>query len=368
MPILARGESNSTTNPKLTWYGITAQANNFQAGLLLDPVSVDFEVFDVSTEEKATVPVEVIARTALNLVTDKVGTGRFVPPFTLPADAALGRHEIRFYYVLEAGDAERAERCEFEVVKNVSAFQAGPLYCSPSDLKEEGVCNKTDAFLLRRINMASRDIERFTGRRFVPEYKEVNVDGRGDRKILFEEPIVGIESVAFETTPFLPSAQDIDPQLLRVYARHLSQGLFRPDDRNNPKVELFAFSDAIRQARPFRVDRLLFPMGQQNVVVKGVFGYTDPGGLSCGQTPEGIRVACMLMVMRTLSRFGDTGKRDDDMKRSRIIQERTRDQTYRLQPLGTGAGSFSRPTGYTGDPEIDVILQSFTRPIVLGAA
>ena len=365
MPILERGETISPTNPKLTYFGITAGPADFQAGKLQDPFALSFEVVDISTTAKKNNPSVVVPKTAMNLVADKLGTGRFAPTFTLSATEPIGRHAVRFYYELNSGDPEQSDQCEFDVVEGMSAFTDKPFYAYPCDLKDEGVCGHSDAFLLERLALASRYVERFTGRFFDPRYLEVNVDGYGNSKLLLQDPIIAIQDVSYETSPFLPADQLIGADLLRIYSRHLSQGLFQPDDRNNPKIELYNYTDDSWGLRPAPYDRLIFPRGQQNIIVRGVFGYTDRASASCGGTPDLIRHACKLLAIRNLEKMSDLTKREDALKRYRLLEEKTRDQSYKLQPLG---GAFNLSTSFTGDPEIDQILASYVRPPRLGAA
>jgi hypothetical protein len=228
------------------------------------------------------------------------------------------------------------------------------------------VCGKTDAFLLGRIVLASRYVEKVTGRFFEPRYLGINADGKGGRMLLLDMPIVAIEDVLFETSPFLPSSQTIDPDLIRVYSRHLSQGLTMPDDRNDPKIELFHASEDIAAvaAFPFAFTRLIFPFGQQNIIVQGVFGYTDPDGSIQGSTPALICHVTKMLVMREVDKLTDVSKRDDAMKRFRIKSEKTREQSYTLE----GLGAAKRYGLFTGDPDIDTILAMFIRPPKLGAA
>ena len=48
--------------------------------------------------------------------------------------------------------------------------------------------------------------------------------------------------------------------------------------------------------------------------------------------------------------------------RWRIVEERTRDQSYRLDPLR------SRAPVLTGDPEVDLLLWPYVQPARIGAA
>lgn len=362
--ILERGEVHGVgSSTKLTFYGITTGPADFQAGRLQDPFALDFELLDISTDAKKNNPLVVIPRAPMNLVADKLALGRFVPSFTVDASEAIGLHAIRFFYTPNDGDAERSDQCEFDVVEGMSAF-VPPFYCSPSDLKDEGVCGRTDSYLLQRIGLASRVIERITGRFFEPRFLELNLDGRGRRFLLLDIPIIAMEALLFETSPFLPSSLTIDPDLFRVYSRHISQGLTQPDDRNNPKIELFHPSDGIAQIERHSFTRLSFPEGQQNIIAKGVFGFTDLGSRSCGQTPELIRHVCKLLVIRELEQMTNKAKREDDQNRFRITSQKTREQSITLESLAAS----KRFGFFTGDPNIDTILASYVRPMKLGAA
>lgn len=250
-------------------------------------------------------------------------------------------------------------------------------YITIQDMRDEGVpTSVTDPWLTSRILLASRMIENATKRWFYPRAQQLKVDGKGAPKVLLGVPIIHVTEITFETAPFYPSSLEIDFDLLRIYNRHLTQGLLDPDDRNNPKIELFHPSESLYQDGSYRArwGRLVFPEGVQNIIIDGEFGYTDPDpdevvapdGWPRGKTPELIKHACKLMVMRELAKLADTTARFDSRNRGRLTSERTRDQAYTLSPIA-GAGNVGG-TGWTGDPEIDGILALYARPPALGAA
>jgi hypothetical protein len=104
----------------------------------------------------------------------------------------------------------------------------------------------------------------------------------------------------------------------------------------------------------------VFPKGVGNIIASGYWGYTEPDGTFMGRTPFAIRRATMLLVLRNLSLLGSG---DSSTKSQwRILEERTRDQSYRLAPLA------SIGVILTGDPEIDLLLARYRRPAGLGAA
>ena len=104
-----------------------------------------------------------------------------------------------------------------------------------------------------------------------------------------------------------------------------------------------------------------FPRGHGNVVVEGLLGFTEPDGTAVGRTPRTIRRACMLLTLRTLALLADDAA-FEARSRWRVIEERTRDQTCKLDRAA--------PSSLTlvGDPEIDGLLAPHVRPSPLGSA
>jgi hypothetical protein len=368
MAAIAREQTSNCANPILDVFFSTSS-------VLVDVAVLEFQVFDVSTPAKQITPVQVFpatigAREPVNVAVvcpavgaGKISTGRFVATWTVPTAEPIGAHRIKWFFKFTPLAPEQTFQEEFEVLLSgtVSGFGG---YCTVGDLRDEGVTTSmaSDSYLLKRISLASRFIDRATGRFFEPRPLTLKLDGRGGRMLLLDVPIISIETVEYETSPFQPSSSLVDAELMRIYNRHLSQGLTQPDDRNNPKIELYYPGDEITSASPYAPTRLTFPRGQQNVTVKGVFGYTDPAPPSTtGETPELIRHACKLLVMRELPKMAQTAARDDATNRYRLTSERTRDQAYTLEGLGKRTGYF------TGDPAIDNILASYMRPPALGA-
>ena len=107
--------------------------------------------------------------------------------------------------------------------------------------------------------------------------------------------------------------------------------------------------------------KFIWPRGSQNITLRGVFGYTEPDGSPSGKTPDLIRHATKLLVMRELPLLGNADQREDAQRRYRLTSERTRDQSYTLEALKLHGA-------FTGDPEIDNLLVAFVRPADVGAA
>ncbi len=68
----------------------------------------------------------------------------------------------------------------------------------------------------------------------------------------------------------------------------------------------------------------------------------------------------MLLALRGLPPIADVEAREDNRRRPRIVEERTRDQSYRLAPAPTALD-------LSGEPEVDDILVRYRRPLGLGA-
>lgn len=365
MAALARLQSSSAANPVLD---IFTSVN----GVLSDVFLVEFQIYDKTSGTPvqiypATAGARVTIDPALTPVGQKLSNGRYFAPYTVEAAANIGTHSVKWYFKLTSSTPEQTFYEDFEVLTEAMAAGVSPeeSYIFVADMRDEGVpASITDAWLAKRILLASRFVDAATKRFFSAREMTIRVDGRGGSKILLSDPIIAISEVLFDTTPWAPSATEIDLDLVRVYNRHLSQGLLSPDDRNNPKLELFSPSEMLTRYGSSRSwARLVFPRGQQNVTITGVFGYTDPGGPNArGKTPELIKHVTKLLVMRELDKMSRVANRWDRHNRHRLTSERTRDQAYTLDPLGPARGFF------TGEPEIDNILAFFLRPPTLGAA
>lgn len=211
------------------------------------------------------------------------------------------------------------------------------MYASVADLRDEGVsvAQASDARLVALIDEAGRAIDSFTGWFFEPRSLTLRLDGRGTPSI--EPPVPPIELSQLLAGG---SALSLLPDDLVVVGAPVQPGFDAP--------------------RITRTRRRVFPKGTGNVEAAGVWGYTEDDSTAQGRTPIEIRRACMLLVLRWLSPLG----MDDSEARSRwrIIEERTRDQSYKLDRV-SGAGST-----FTGDPDIDGIVARYRRPPGLGAA
>lgn len=255
------------------------------------------------------------------------------------------------------------------------------MYCQVEDLRDEGitVAMLSDARATAKILKWSRMIERWTGRWFEPRTRTIYVDGENSEAQSLGHEIIRIDSMAFIDGRGTEYEEDaITVQGTRIYNRHLTQGLEKPDDRDAPYVEMpkgqwWNYDLGIMQSSRGTV---YFPDGRLNLKFVGIFGYTelapdDSVGetsqgsqipLSYGQTPDAIKMACMLLVVRDFPQLVDFSLRQDLAKRWAIKSEKTADQSYTLtDPAAVGQSGY-----WTGDPEIDSIIANYASPLSEG--
>lgn len=361
MAALARNQSSSCAAPILDIY----TAVN---GILTDVAQLEYQIFDVTDP---LLPVQVypaiLGDRATTDVTqacptgDKLGTGHYVARWTVPALEVVGTHQIRWFIKLILSSAEQTWAEEFEVLTEVQAY-SDIGYCLVSDIRAEGIttAQASDARIQRAINLASRFIDRATGRWFSPREMTISLDGRGAGTLRLDVPIIALSAVS------VGGGDPINFDDVRIYNRHLTQNLTSPDDRNDPRVEWV--SNDRWHVYPYSARRRVstaWGMGTQNISLTGIFGYTEYDGSPTGSTPALIRQACIMLTLRYLSPM-TSDDWFDEQNRYRITSERTRDQSYNLGPVGGGLSGSPIGLG-TGDPMIDSILADFSAPPALGA-
>ncbi len=308
---------------------------------------------------------------AVDLVADKLGTGRYVAVWTVPSNAPTGRYRIRWYVTQAVGDAERSWSEDFEVLAQPSL---GTSYALVADVRDEGVtvAQASDRRISEALHNATTLIERWTGRVFVARWKAIRVDAAKNDYLILDEAIAGIEGIR---SPSDPAGEFIASTGYEVYGRHLSQGLLSPDDRDSPKIRVHArsgYGDSYPGGYSYGAgygsgvyssfDRGRFG-GAQQVEIHGVFGYTDPdpGGSPFGRTPSLISRCAVLLALRDLPKAGGlnaAGAFDAKMAHA-VTNQRTREQSI----TWSDSASLRGPTNWTGDPTIDGILFTYCKGI-----
>jgi hypothetical protein len=209
------------------------------------------------------------------------------------------------------------------------------MYASVADMRTEGVSVETasDARIAAILAEASSFIDRATGWFFEPRQTTLLLHGAGKPELETPCPPIELQEMIVDGERWPPS------DVITV-GSPVQPGFFAP--------KLVAA-------------RGIFQKGRHNIRAKGLWGYTTPSAQNPhGETPPEIRRVAMLCALRLLPPL--TAEASQDARHHwRVIEERTRDQSYRLGPQpGTEP--------FTGDPEIDRVLRRYRRPAGLGAA
>lgn len=256
-------------------------------------------------------------------------------------------------------------------------------YVTVEQLRDEGVSlDVSDAQLTRVIRRASAQIDAWCHRWFSPRAMTLLLDGPGHDILQIGPPIISVSRVRIVTPGdiILPIFQEIvDLTNVKVFNRHLTQGLTDPDDRANPKLQWILASDEYTRRLPDVVRYGWWPRGVQNIEVTGYFGYTDPDpdeivvppATPVGKTPELVAMACMMLVVRDMLPVADLEGRTEAALSGRTLSVRTRDQsiTYGAavnSTTGVSTGS-NFGSGIMGNTEIQALLSQYVRGPHLGA-
>jgi hypothetical protein len=216
------------------------------------------------------------------------------------------------------------------------------VYANIAELREEGVdASVEDSRLERLIDEALATIDRVTRQIFEPRQMTLRLDGRGRATIELPVPPVELTKLSVDDGSTHPLSVGLDPSVVLVVGSPVAPG----------------FDGARLTLR----HGLVFPKGHGNVIAEGRWGYTEDDGTPEGRTPLAVKRACILLVLRGLHPLADDAAFEARI-RWRIIEERTRDQSYRLDPNRSGGLSL------TGDPEVDLLLLPYVRTSPLGAA
>lgn len=269
------------------------------------------------------------------------------------AGASSYYYRIAYYHGASALESELSDPIQ---------GTGGGMYLTVQDLRDAGWTSAqlSDGRATDLIEQAEAMIEESTGRWFYPRLMTIRVDGSGARVQPLRAPVIQLDTcrILAVDDPY-EVILEADLGGIRVYNRHLTQGLTGgDDDREAPRLE-------------WNNSEGWFYQGRQNVELTGWFGFTmlgrsDPVGetspgsqvpLSKGRTPPLIKRAALLLVARYLPLPTDPGSFDDALRAGAVQKIKTRDQeiTYAAGAGVTGAAS--------GDAEIDRILGMYSAPL-----
>jgi hypothetical protein len=350
---LTKGEQSNATNPILQLYVR-------QEGHLVAPYSANYTIENLRNPD---MPVTtVVNMTNVDLVVDKLGTGRFVINSGPTTSWACGTYRAVCKYKLVDGGREYVQVIKFEVLDSVNypTGQDYKGYVTTRSLYEKGIAGFADTppeNLHPAIMQAAHYLETQLKRFFEPRYVEYFIDGSGKRVLPLEEAIIAIEEVAevdkLSDNTYDAKAYGTDGY--EVFNRHLN-GLLQPDDRHNP--QLHTISDFVNGRYNLG---FLWPAGTKNLRIKGVFGYTDPSirddGTLIGNTPQEIEQACCILISRDLE---DALLEDPSAQRPGLVKKfKTRHQVIEFYGA---SGNVNYAGGITGDPLLDQKLLAFASP------
>jgi len=357
MARIERLQTSDCANPILDIYFALA-------GTPIDVDTLEFQVFEqVTAAPTLTQVYPLTGRATVDLSAcptgAKIATGHYVAEWTVPVDEPVGTHVLKWFYKQTPSSPERAFQEEFEVLA-IAAPSTVDGYCMVQDIRDEGVPVSMfdDAQVQTAITRASRLVDLFTERWFEPRAMTFLLNGRGTRTAFLGVPIISISSVAVDGLELLADEY-------YVFNRHLTENLSKPDDRQTPRIELGQPRFGYRVAHFGR----LFPYGQLNISVSGVFGYTDYDSSNAqGKTPDIIVHVTKLLVMREMWRmFDQADDRDDAARKKFVTNLKTRDQSVSYANPAFGSFKQVGVGAFTGDPEIDTILARYRRPIDIAA-
>jgi len=210
------------------------------------------------------------------------------------------------------------------------------MYATLPDLRAEGFTPEevADDRADRALEEATALIDVLTGQFFEPRAHTFVLEGRGAPSLWLPVPILRIDELVVAGGGWPLELRD-----LVVVSAPVMPGTDGP-----------------------RITRVhgVFPKGLP-VVIDGLWGYTEPDGTRVGRTPLAIRRACLLLATRFIPRLADDASLEARL-RSRIVSERTRDQSYQL------ARPPERIPVLTGDDAVDELLWPFLRRPLVGAA
>jgi len=351
---LAVGEQSTKTSPVL-------QLLVRQGPMMVDIVSGTFRIESIVSLSGA--PVVLVADTPLDIrdVADgghRLGLGRYAietgvtggvpagPGGVPPAVAAwsVGTHRVVCTFVLVAGGPTYTQVIEFEMLTAAdwptgAAFHT---YATTRRIYQDGFVDEavvTRAQLHRWLRKFSASIELWCGRCLEARYATWRLDG-GDRPMLFlPDAALALESVT--------DTDGVELFLAEDYVLYNAL-----EDRNNPKLVLTAESAG-------------WPYGRKNIVLTGLFGYTDPdpeldesAPVGLGHVPDDIVQALGILITDVAS---DPTLAESALS-SRMTSMKTRDQAV---TFATGGGSIGSES-MTGNAALDQLLFRYGAPLNAG--
>ena len=360
---VTKGEQSIALNPILQFFARNGE-------YLADAIAATYTIQDV--HDPAAGPVTKVATTPLNLTDNppgnRLGLGRYFIPTGDTSDWHYGTHRVLVNYQMTAAGRMYSQAIDFEVL-SPTLFSTGQRYtgyAATRDLYRDNyfsIGSQPPQQLHGYINRVSTQIEVMTQRYFEPRYLEMRVSGRGGGTLFLGEALVAVDQVA-RIEVLNDGERTYYPYTFgsyRVFNRHLD-GILNPDDRDNPRLTVSRDDDVLGYYIRYQTRFWVWPSGDNNISVRGVFGYLDPEQQSdfvaLGHTPEDFVQIIGTMVSRLAE--DPTLTSPATWRPGTIRMYKTRDQ--QIQFSGP-SGSSVMITGFTGDPMLDQLLMRFVKPM-----
>lgn len=358
MPALSRGETSDCSNTKLDLFTKVS-------GVPTDVSEVQFQIFEKVSNPSSPIQIHPVTpgdKVSLDLTAcplgDKVTTGHYVAPYTVPLGQVIGTHEIRWFFKLLPTALQQFFTEEFEVLGSPQP-SVDDTYISISDVRAKGLNTDppSDASIQAAICLWQAFIDRATRQWFRPIILEMNLDGTDSDALHFGVPIISIDEIRIngETTK-------LEAEKFKVYNAQQY-----PRDKQNPRIKLVDAFEAHRDifTAPMRHGRSLFRKGRQNQFIKGTFGCVE----SDLSPPELIRHAlCKLVIEKLLNPQieGSQGVTPPPVIHGLTKEEWTDGHRIRYEAVGGGLKP-RQPglAGITDDQEILGIIRLYKAPIGL---
>jgi len=194
----------------------------------------------------------------------------------------------------------------------------------------------SDERLAALIEEASREIDSLTRWWFYGRELTLRLDGIDNYRLYTPAPILRLDTITVDEETY-----DVDDMVMiepapRTGTRFDDLPGFRWDPDN---------TDAIR-----------WPRGHQNIVITGLFGYTEADGTEFGRVPLAIKRACiMLVAMKRTAIATALGGGAGAAGSGQLISIRTKTQS------ASWAQRPSSDAPFTGNAEIDLIIKRYRR-------
>ncbi len=240
-------------------------------------------------------------------------------------------------------------------------------YCTVDDIRAEGyaetaISNERAAV---GISLATTTIDKICGHWFAPRYRVLRIDGNDGPLLPLDVPVIALMGLEID-------GENVSLSAIKVANSHLTGG--DESDRHTPYIEFDTSS--VNDLGLMLSSSGYFFEGERNVLIRGLFGCTEQDTekfagetaegsqipLDFGRTPLEIKRASTILAIAYAYPHA-SGKAAKMSRAARVIEEKNRDHSYKLQPVSEGAVS----SGATGIDEVDTILERHMAPGYVGA-